>query len=152
MLQEIRENSLKSSRKFTASKVKELDSHSPWYADPDDDWGGSRQKYGWHKGTALYELSEAVCVNDYGFLTSSKYVIVAFTLYAVDHGQKETTVFAANADGTLFGGFLDKDGDEENWVSQMDVDDGAEFEECRVVGEFNPAAALKKLQWGFELK
>lgn len=62
----------------------------------------------WFPGTALYELNESVEVVAMGFLTDTKYVIVAVSPEALDHGQKETTIFAANKTGTLFGGFWEK--------------------------------------------
>lgn len=100
----------------------------------------------WFKGTALYELSEPKELSAMGFLTETRYVIVAFTPEAVDHGCSETTIFAANKDGKLFGGFWDGD----CYVDKLTMDGGAEFTECRVVAAFDPRMALQKL--GYEIQ
>jgi hypothetical protein len=102
----------------------------------------------WYRGTALYELDEAVTVNACGFHTSTCYVIVADTPHAADHGLPETTIFAANKNGSLFGGFWDRDSpdpDDHTYVTKLGLDTGAEFEHCRVVGRNDHKEALKKL-------
>jgi hypothetical protein len=135
---------------FQATKVRDMTLSCLWYNLEDED--GSfiepiKQQKGWHKGTALYKLNFAVTVIADGFATSTEFVIVAFTPKAIDHGKPETTVFAANENGTLFGAFEDKDSpDEEDhiYVRQLDIEE-AEFEHCRVVGRYDPEKALEKL-------
>lgn len=114
----------------------------------------SRKK--WHPGTALYQLDEAASVVARGFLTSTCYVIVAVSPAAVGerdefgfrHYHIETTIFAANKNGSLFGGFWDRDAEDEEdhtWVPKLGLDSGAEFEHCRVRGKYDHGAALEKL-------
>lgn len=138
--------------KFQATKVRDMTLSSMWYNLEDDEFdcsfvGPFKQQKGWHKGTALYRLNFAATVIVDGFATSTEFVIVAFTPRAIDHGKPETTVFAANENGTLFGAFEDNDSpDEEDhtYVRQLDIEE-AEFENCRVVGSHDPAKALKNL-------
>ena len=106
----------------------------------------------WYKSAALYELSVPVELCACGFLTAAKYVIVAFSPKAADHGLKETTIFAANKNGSLFGGFWDRKSrnpEDHTYVIQLGLDTGAELECCRVVGRDDPKAALNKL--GYKL-
>ena len=107
----------------------------------------------WYKGTALYELSEPKEISAMGFLTETRFVIMAFTPEAVDHGCSETTVFAANKDGQLFGGFWDRSSSnpaDHVYVEKLTMDGGAEFSECRVVAAYDPRLALQKL--GYEIE
>lgn len=105
------------------------------------------------EGSALYRLSEPKELSVLGFLTECHFVIVAYSPHAADHGEPETTVFAANEDGSFFGGFMDEDSPHEidhTWIHQLSYDTGAEFERCRVRGRRDHRAALLKL--GYEVQ
>jgi len=98
-------------------------------------------------GAVLYRLNEKVTVNVAGFITCTDYVIVASTERAVDHGQPETAVFAANPNGNFFGGFLDDDAEDEEdwtWVEKTDYD-SAELEQARVFGKVDHELALRRV-------
>lgn len=97
----------------------------------------------WYPGTILVRLSEPIEVKSGGFLTETEFLIAAVTPEAVDHLRPETTLFAANKDGKLFGGFYDDD----TWVPQFESRDDHDVEfsgQFRVVDSQDPAAALEK--------
>lgn len=106
----------------------------------------------WHEGTSLYELSPEYAINAEGFIMGVQYVIVAYSPRAVDHGKPETTIFAANKDGTLFGDIedtVDLDPDNHIYIDKLDMDE-AEYSQCRIVGKLDHTAALAKL--GYTIK
>ncbi len=106
----------------------------------------------WFQGSALYSLSEPVGLIAGGYATDTRYVIVAFSPKCVDHKRPETTIFAANADGELFGNFWDRDSadpEEHIFFTRLNMKT-AEFKYCRVVGENNHKKALEKLGYNYE--
>lgn len=119
-----------------------------------DYWGraNGKPRQAWHKGTALYELSEPIDVTTGGFYTMTSYLIVAYSPKTSDHGKPETQAFYANNNGSRFGGFTDKSSpDKEDWqyLEPMDYETAA-IENSRIIGRFDPAACLAKI--GYRLK
>lgn len=115
----------------------------------------------WHKGSALYRVDPPVEVNYGGFLDETAYVIVAVTPETVDHGRKETTIFAACEDG---GTYRPSDpeaplmhcGLPEHFFEdchRLHLDGGAELlaPEQRIVGRYDHAAALANLEGGYTI-
>lgn len=101
----------------------------------------------WHTGSALYELSEPVELSVGGFLTDTRYVIVAVSPRAVDHEQPETLCFAANKDGDFFGGFWDcaaEDLEDHTWVQKLNYENGA-FEHTQIIGRHDHVRSLNRL-------
>jgi hypothetical protein len=100
------------------------------------------------KGAVLYELSEPWEVSVDGFLTETRFIIVAVTKAASDHGLPETQCFAANSRGGFFGGFRDEcdDGEEKqtHWVRKTDHE-SASFPYSRVVGRVDYDESLRRL-------
>lgn len=100
------------------------------------------------KGAVLYELSAPWEVRVGGFLTETRFIIVAVTKAASDHGLPETQCFAANSRGGFFGGFNDEcdDGEEQqtHWVRKTDHE-SASFPYSRVVGRVDYDESLRRL-------
>jgi len=111
----------------------------------------------WHLGTKLYRVDPPIEISPCGFLTETNHVIVAVSPRTSDHGQPETTIFAASGDGNLYHETVEEE-DIECLPSDYsiyevkfhDIDDpGCEIGP-RVIGTQDPERAL--LELGYELQ
>lgn len=103
-----------------------------------------------HRGSSLYKVGPPIEINDRGFLTETRFVIVAFSPSASDHGREETTVFAANEKAQLFG-WVSRDERFDahglRWNNDNYNDDELLEPRQRVVGRLDHEAALGRLRY-----